>query len=204
MKTDSLDFLLSPAEPQTAQALKEWQVAVDALVQGETILLLRKGGLRETEGKFAVEQGQVVLYPTYEHQKPQGLKLKYATQVQPVESGWHPETVPIRAWAKITEAFQVSDRDRLMALLPLHIWTEDFVVERFRWKPKQPLSVLLLRVYRLSQPQTIAYLPAYGGCKSWIELAEPINLGNSVPVLDDQAYQARAAEIRAIVAGSQT
>ncbi|TVQ05475.1 MAG: DUF1802 family protein, partial [Leptolyngbya sp. DLM2.Bin27] len=30
--------------------LKEWQVAVTALRQGETILLLRKGGIREAKG----------------------------------------------------------------------------------------------------------------------------------------------------------
>ncbi|NJL44810.1 MAG: DUF1802 family protein [Leptolyngbyaceae cyanobacterium SM2_3_12] len=35
-------------------ALKEWDAAVTALGQGQTVLLLRKGGIREQAGQFSV------------------------------------------------------------------------------------------------------------------------------------------------------
>ncbi len=59
---------------QLRQALKEWAIAIEALETGKTIILLRKGGIREKGGHFQAKYLQVWLYPTYEHQKPQLLK----------------------------------------------------------------------------------------------------------------------------------
>ncbi|HEX6288393.1 MAG TPA: DUF1802 family protein [Herpetosiphonaceae bacterium] len=184
-------------------ALKEWAVATDALARGETILLLRKGGIREEGKHFRVAYDEVLLYPTYEHQQPHLLKPQYADLVQPVPSGWHPETVSIGAWARITDIFQVSEQETVEALLPHHIWNEQFAAERFGWKPRFPLYVLLLRAYRLPRAHTIAYRAEYGGCKSWIELVEPIALDGMTPVLGDDEYARQVAEIREIVAEEQ-
>lgn len=169
-------------------ALKEWAVAVDALTCGETILLLRKGGIREQGGSFIVEQSRFWLYPTFEHQKPHLLKPAYADQVVEVASGWHPETVTIPAWAEITHTFQVSEADIVLSLLPFQIWTEAFLTERLKWKPRTPLSVLLLRVYRLAQPHAIPYDSAYGGCKSWIELTSSLSSVPAIPALSEAVY----------------
>jgi hypothetical protein len=182
----------------TNHALKEWAVAVDALEQGKTIMLLRKGGIREQGNRFQVACDEVLLYPTYEHQQPHLLKAEYAPHVTPVTSGWHPETVRIGSWAEITDILMVSEESTVAALLPYHIWNEQFVSDRFKWKPRQPLYILLLRTYRLPQAQLISYRPEYGGCKSWIDLAEPISTENAVPVLDDQKYSQLVNEIRQI------
>jgi hypothetical protein len=181
-------------------ALKEWAVATDALERGETILLLRKGGIREEGKHFRVAHDEVLLYPTYEHQQPHLLKARYTDLVQPVPSGWHPETVRIGAWARITDIFQVSEAETVAALLPHHIWNEQFAAERFGWKPRFPLYVLLLRAYTLPQAHVIPYRAEYGGCKSWIDLAEPIDLAGMTATLSDDEYARRAAEIREIVA----
>ena len=183
-------------------ALKEWAVAVDGLIAGETIMLLRKGGIREEGKHFRVAQHEVLLYPTYEHQEPSLLKAPYVGQVQPVPSGWHPETVPLRGWARVEEIFQVTDAATVEALLPYHIWNERFAAERFGWKPRYPLYVLLLRAYRLPEPRTIDYVPAYGGCRSWIDLQEPISLEGMQPALPDAQFERLAGEIRSIVAGA--
>lgn len=187
-------------------ALKEWQVAVKALEQGETIALLRKGGMRETGGKFTIAHDRVLLYPTYEHQRSHLVKAQYADAITPVEAGWHPESVRIGSWALITDRFQVSDAATVAALFPFHIWNEAFVADRLKWKPNQPLDVLLLRVYT-SQPQMIPYEPAYGGCKSWLDLTQTVSqhpglanaLADSLPVLEDADYRDRRDEIQAIV-----
>lgn len=182
----------------TTHALKEWAVAVDALEQGKTIMLLRKGGIHEQGGQFQVAYDQILLYPTYEHQQPFLLKPDYVAQVTPVTSGWHPETIRIGSWAEITDILSVSD-EPIATLLPFHIWNEQFISDRLKWKPRQPLYILLLRTYKLAQAQVIPYRSEYGGCKSWIDLAEPIAIDDAVPVLNDAAYTQRVAEIRGIV-----
>ncbi len=180
-------------------ALKEWAVAADALERGETIMLLRKGGIREEGKHFKVAHDEVLLYPTYEHQQPHLLKPQNADLVQPVPSGWHPETVRIGAFARITDIFQVSERETVEGLLPFHVWNEQFAAERFGWKPRFPLYVLLLRAYKLAQEQIVPYRAEYGGCKSWIDLALPVSLAGMTPVLSDSAYERQVAAIRAVV-----
>jgi hypothetical protein len=186
-------------ESTTRHALKEWAVAVDALEQGKTIMLLRKGGIREEGKHFKVAHNQILLYPTYEHQQPNLLKAEYAPQVEPVTSGWHPETVRIGSWAEITDILPVSDESTVDALLPYHIWNEQFVSDRFQWKPRHPVYILLLRTYRLRQPKVIPYLPEYSGCRSWIDLVEPISIEGAMPVLTDTEYTKQNAQIRQIV-----
>jgi hypothetical protein len=63
--------------------------------------------------------------------------------------------------------------------------------------------VLLLRTYKLAQEHLIAYRAEYGGCKSWIDVAEPISIEGMQPVLDDAEYARRVSEIRAIADNEQ-
>ncbi len=189
-------ILMTTRINSTLHALKEWNVAVNALARGQTILLLRKGGIREVEGSFAVKHTEILLYPTYEHQKPDLLKPEYAEKITPVESGWHPQTVRIGSWAEITDIFCVSDEAVVNQLLPYHIWNDRFVFERFHWKPRQPLYLLLLRVYRLQQAENIPYHSTYGGCQSWLDLHSAIALEESLPVLATSEYNRRVEAIR--------
>ncbi len=181
---------------QLQTALKEWAIAVEALTAGKTIVLLRKGGIREKS--FHLLHENVWLYPTYEHQKPDLLKPEYAEQVISVESGWHPATVEIKSSAVITDVLPVKSEERIKALLPYHIWNQKMISDRLNWKPQQPLMVLLLRVYRLPQPRIIAYHNTYGGCKSWIDLVEPIPTTELIPVIEEERYHQIAQEIKQI------
>ncbi|MDJ0703984.1 MAG: DUF1802 family protein [Leptolyngbyaceae cyanobacterium MO_188.B28] len=180
-------------------ALKEWAIAVDALAAGETILLMRKGGIRETGRQFAVPHPTILLFPTYEHQKPELLKPVYAQRLKLTPSGAHPHRVTIKAWADITHVFQISEVDKVEMLVPHHIWNERFVTERFKWKPKQPLHILLLRTYQLPDIVRLANHPEYGGCRSWIDLKESIAINGATPVLDDADYAAQVEGIQQIL-----
>lgn len=177
-------------------ALKEWNVAIKALEKGETILLLRKGGIREVTGQFEVKYNPILLYPTYEHQKPNLLKADYRTSVIPVKSGWHPDKIQIQSWAKITNIFQVHNKFLIDSLFPYHIWTEEFIEERLRQKPKNPLFLLLLRVYLLPQPIVIPYHSNYSGCRSWIQLETSIDTKESQAVFTEMNYQEKLSEIQ--------
>ncbi|MBW4650156.1 MAG: DUF1802 family protein [Kastovskya adunca ATA6-11-RM4] len=183
----------------TTHALKEWALAIEALERGKTIMLIRKGGIREVGNRFQVAHNQVLLYPTYEHQKSDLLKVEYALTAPPVSPGWHPETVPISSWAEITDILPVSDQSVVQRLLPHHIWNEKFVSDRLHWKPNQPLFVLLLRAYLLPQAEVIPYRQDYGGCRSWIDLVDPISLEGITPVLHESDYNQRVSEIRKLI-----
>lgn len=183
----------------TVHALKEWSIAVNALENGKTIMLLRKGGIHEEGGRFKVAHQQVLLYPTYEHQQSFMLKDEYANLVYPVTSGWHPETISMNSWAEITHILPVADESTVNELLPFHIWNEHFISDRLKWKSNQPLFVLLLRTYKLPQVQHIPYSPKYGGCKSWIDLYEQVELEDSKPVLSDLVYSQLVDQICRII-----
>ena len=62
----------APANCQ--MALKEWAVTCQALAEGQQILLLRKGGIHEDGKDFRVVHREFLLYPTFEHQKPELLQ----------------------------------------------------------------------------------------------------------------------------------
>ena len=182
--------------PPFQVALKEWAVAVDALIAAETVVLLRKGGIREAG--FKVENEPFWLYPTYEHQKPELLKSSYAARVTPVLSGWHPGLVSIEAWAIATHQYELTEQVQLDRLMPHHIWNEDFTEIRLKWKPNLALMVVFLRVFRLSESVEIPFVTAYGGCRSWTSLQPEINALDAVAVLSDDRYMQMVAEILAL------
>ena len=182
-------------------ALKEWEVTVNALEKGKTILLLRKGGIKESQGDFQLQYNPVLLYPTYEHQKPHLLKSDYASLVKTVSSAWHPQTISISSWAKITDVFQVKSSSVIKQLFSYHIWTEKFVEERLKWKQNQPLFILLLRVYLFYKPVVIPYESTYRGCRSWIQLNTHISLEASNLVMIDNDYYQITETIRQIILG---
>ena len=81
-------------------------------------------------------------------------------------------------------------------LLPYHIWTDEYAQSRLRWKPMLPLSILLLRVYRMGGPVTVPYLKEYGGCTSWVDILPRIDLGQLQPILTDAEFQQQVDAIK--------
>ena len=55
-------------------ALKEWAVICRALADGRQALLLRKGGIAETDGDFRLEHDRFWFFPTYVHQQRTGTR----------------------------------------------------------------------------------------------------------------------------------
>lgn len=189
----------------TNYALKEWDIAIQALEQGKTIMLLRKGGIREQGGKFKVDHEKILLYPTFEHQNPTLLKPEYENFVQPVVSGWHPETVKISSFAEITNILlwnNAQNESLINSLIKYHIWNQAFIRDRLQFKPDKPLYILLLRTYKLSKIYDIPYHPSYGGCRSWIELQKMISLENMLPVLTQEDYDQQVSTIHQILQSS--
>lgn len=175
-------------------------MAVDALANGEMMVLLRKGGIREQNGKFSAQANRAVLFPTFEHQKPALLKPAYQDLVAPVSAGWHPETIALKAWAEITHIFLTTKAEKVAAIADFHIWQPQLAQERLKWKPKQPLYVMALRVYPFSKPVIIPWQTSYGGCRSWITLAEDLKIDETQPILSKSDYDAKIQAIQTCLA----
>jgi hypothetical protein len=167
--------------------LKEWAVAVKALELGETALVVRKGGIREKA--FAVANRRFLLLPGYEHQRPELLKPEYRELLSEIPDLTDDGPLRFTSFAEVRGAYEISEPESLAAIDPYHIWTPEYAESRFRWRPKKPLTVLVLRVYLLPDPVELPYSEAYGGCKSWIELEEPVSTAGARPALSDEGFE---------------
>ncbi len=178
----------------TVPAYKEWAVIIRALLEGEQVLDVRKGGLREDGRHFGLQATKVWLYPTSEHQRADLLKPAYqhTIELSPGSPVGDPITVP--GWADIVGLATLTDPEQLAALDSKLIWTLDYAESRLNWKKRDPLWVLALRVHRLLEPVVVPWLEEYGGCTSWVDLEglpdDPASLP-SEPALSDTAFDAR-------------
>ncbi len=179
-------------------ALKEWAVAIEALRDGRQILLVRKGGIREETRHFRIQAEQFLLFPTYEHQAPELLQEPYRADLAHVLAAPRdPARVRIDTWAELTDQFVVSEPWQVEAVMQHYCWSLQYAEERLRWKPRHPLLILAVRAYRLAEPRALELRPEYGGCKSWLTLAEDVPTVGPAPVLADSEYAARVAAVRA-------
>jgi hypothetical protein len=166
-------------------ALKEWAVAVRALERGETALVIRKGGIGEKA--FAVKDSRFLLLPGYEHQKPELLKPEYRHLLKEIPDLTDDGPLRFTSFVEVEGAYELSEPGSLEAIGSYHMWAPEYAESRFKWRPKKPLTVLVLRTYILPEPVELPYTGAYAGCKSWIELAEPVSTAGAHPALDDEA-----------------
>ena len=186
-----------PAE--IAVALKEWAVVCQALETGRQMILLRKGGIYEAAGEFELEHRRFLLFPTYLHQNLEMLKASEHAGFVPQTA--EPSQVRISAAAEVTDILPLVSRAAMEALEDEHVWTKPLIDMRFNYKPKNPLYLILLRVFRLTEARVVENTIAYAGCKSWVPLEQPVKLETSasaiqlVAVMDEKGYQLRRQSI---------
>src|SRR3954462_15412745 len=109
-------------------AFKEWSVTVRALAEGEQLITLRKGGIREENKHFEIGHDRFFLYPTFDHQQVGLVRESHRPELGRAleEGGWgegeppaaalhppprvpHPERVRIRAWAEVAASYLITD-----------------------------------------------------------------------------------------------
>ena len=168
-------------------ALKEWAVAVEALERGETALVVRKGGIREKA--FAVPKTRFLLFKGYEHQNEEQLKPSYHDLLHSIPKLKDDGPVIFTSFAEVHVAYEISEAEELKALDPHHIWAHEYAESRLKWRPKKPLTVLVLRTYLLPEPVEFEYQAEYGGCKSWIELPDNVSATGARLALVDDSFE---------------
>jgi hypothetical protein len=84
------------------------------------------------------------------------------------------------------------------------------------YNPKKPISVLLLRVYKMNNPIEVDIIPEWAGCRSWVsvEFEFPdmtmnstnsrdnngaLNLQQEQPVIENSKFNQIAAEINEVL-----
>ena len=163
-------------------AFKEWAVTVRALAEGEQLITLRKGGIREPGKPFRLAHERFFLYPTFDHQPGDLVRESHQPELRrALEEGvWsdgepplhafasgapvqQPDRVRIRAWAEVAGHFTIADPRCVDALSPFYVWTPDYAEKRLGWRRHQPLHVLLLRTYRIPRPVTVKVKDEYTG-----------------------------------------
>ena len=105
----------------------------------------------------------------------------------------------IKHVASLTGCWTTFDPHVLSALSDHHVWTQEFLSRRLKWKPKQPITVMELRCSQLQQPLVIPTQDSYWGCFSWIEIQQGVTqeqLSTAEAVMSDCDYQGRQQQVR--------
>ena len=97
-----------------APACKEWAVIVHALLAGEQIVDVRKGGLREEGRHFGLRATRFWLYPTAEHQRADLLKEPYRHWIDLAASVPIGEAIRIDGWADVDHAAEITEPEELV------------------------------------------------------------------------------------------
>jgi hypothetical protein len=178
-------------------ALKEWAVLVDAMLRGELIAMVRKGGIREQRAGFSVRHDRFLLYPTFFHEKLNELAPRYAASLE-TSHARKPEagTIRVEAVADVVGVWQVSELETLRAIEGTHGMSWPAVESRFHYKNKPGVQVIAVRVSKLAAPVVVPETRRYLGCVSWVELDDAVDVSNATPVLDDAALMMQVARLR--------
>jgi hypothetical protein len=166
---------------------KEWALVCQALGRGEQTILLRKGGIAEGRDGFGFRHSEFFLFPTFFHEQV----VKVRTPGAEIPAACQGE-IEIRFFAKLEARKEITSWPMAAALEPFHILQESVVRERFEYKGAG-LHVALVRVFRLEPSWVLTDKPAYGGCRSWVNLPERPAEMRCEPVLSDEEH-AKIAE----------
>ena len=182
-------------------ALKEWAIICKALEDGKQMLLLRKGGIMEYRKGFEVKHNEFLLYPTFEHQSVESIKVEYKEKLKEIleeqnkyynNNNNNRKEIDkdnknfntssnniIKLLAKVEDVIEISDKLILSELRDYHIWSDEYVTMRMNYNPSKPMSILLLRIYKLRKPLIVDINDTWAGCKSWIDIETDREFQNS-------------------------
>ncbi len=176
-------------------ALKEWDFLISALLEGRQALLLRKGGILESDNQFELEHPRFLLFPTFIHQHPRMLKPQFCQNLPQTRA--EPDLITIRGYAEVARIFEVPSRPQLEQLDDLHIWDAPMLDMRFHYRPEKPLYLVVLRAFKLPAPVMIKNTLEYAGCKSWVPLHDAVDISGATPAITTEALAAVTTRIEA-------
>ena len=177
-------------------ALNDWAVLVDAMAAGDIIALVRKGGIREQRGGFSVRHQRFLLYPTYFHERESELAPRFLARLAAAHASRPPiGSVRFSYVAEAVASWRVERLASMRAIEGEHGLAWNAVESRFHYRDRPGLSVVAVRVSRLARETTVAEVRRYGGCVSWVELDDAVDVAGAEAVLPRQRLAARVAAL---------
>ena len=168
-------------------ALKEWATVIAAMLAGDQVVMLRKGGIGEK--RFDVPHREFLLLPTHVHQRPELLKPEVCRRwPELLAITDEPSAVDLTAWCEVADVHEVSEQAQLGALAPFHVLGPDYAEARLKWRPRHPLMVIVPRVHHVDPSIRLKVSPDMRGCRSWVEV--PVQMPAASPVLGDAEFAA--------------
>ncbi|MGH9978929.1 MAG: DUF1802 family protein, partial [Nitrososphaeraceae archaeon] len=142
--------------------------------------------------------------PTYEHQSRDLLQQDYADKFESIlQSKPIDDQNAIYLYAKVIFITETFNREMLYDLRDFHIWNEKYISLRMDYNPEKPLSIILLRVYRLNKALNVALSSKQAGCRSWIDFQSLISEDTQdhigKPVLSNDIFQERQSQIMEVL-----
>jgi hypothetical protein len=170
-------------------AFKEWAVICQALAEGRQALILRKGGIAETEGEFRLEHTRFWLYPTFVHQQRNGIKEEALPLLEQAEADRPPSgTVRLTHFAEVAGVYHVHDLASALKLDALHLLSPQTVAQRFAYRTPG-LYALPVRVSKAAGEFALPETAEYAGCRSWVELERVLPTEGATPILSDASFR---------------
>ena len=185
--------------PTCDMAFKEWAAICHALASGEQTIILRKGGIHEGRDGFRVAHRHFWLFPTYLHQEEDREKLvpeawpalKSTAAERPAD-----DCIPLNLLAEVTDVLEVHNEQQLTHLAGWHWWSPRTITERFHYR--QPgLFLLMVRIYKAQTTVEIPNSPHFAGCRSWVDLPQPLSTASLAPVIPEGEFQTLRIKILA-------
>ena len=164
-------------------ALKEWAVLIDAMVRGDVVAMVRKGGIREQRAGFEVRHSRFLLYPTYFHENTDHLAERFhptlaaSAATRPADG-----IVRISHLAEVLAVWKVTDVAMLPSIAHEHGLAPAAVESRFHYRGTPFVRVIAVRTLALAEPVEMPETRRYAGCVSWLELDADIRVDGARPV----------------------
>ena len=174
---------------ESAHALKEWAIVGEALARNRQIVLLRKGGLLDEDGHFALEHSQFWLLPTWLHQERGLVKAQHQDlwKQTPRAADENAKIAYLRQFARVEKVWQLDENAESALLQVPHIWSAHYLDLRFAYQPDKTLLCAALRVYIASEPIRYPLRDGDLGCRSWVDLVQPIG-ARVRPAIGDEEF----------------
>jgi len=181
-----------------SHALKEWVVTVQVLRQGRQILLVRKGGIHEQRNGFSLKHQEFFLFPTVLHQNASSIHRAFQADFEnlTVPVG---DSVRFDTYALVRETIHIRELESLRPLDGLHTLNWKSVEQRFHYRNRPGLNLLLLQIYALPSAHELEHIKQYEGCVSWVDLDRRLSTAGAQSVLSQDEFDDQVENIRHLV-----
>jgi hypothetical protein len=79
------------------------------------------------------------------------------------------------------------------------VWRPEVIRERFDWGREAAIHAMALRIHALREAVELPMIPAYGGCRSWVELEHDVDVSGAVPVLSESEFAIQLARFEGVL-----